>query len=212
MGDSFTYGEELTDRNDSYAIQLGARLSANVVNEARPGSGNSRMIRNVISHVSQWPTDLVIIGWTSPGRQEFADADGVFDIWPGYGGNMFRNDGQTWRLELLDYINQYHDPRYIYQQYLIDVIMMQSYLKQRGIQYIMLQTVMNEYYHHTYYSGMKSLTNEIDAENFLGWPNEGMSEWTQGCRRGPNGHFLEAGHQRVTEKLYEHIRNKCWLA
>jgi hypothetical protein len=182
------------------------------VNLAKPGSGNTRMIRNVIEYTSKYPTDLVIIGWSSPGRMEFADADGIFDLWPGYGGALFRKDGQAWRLDLLDYINQYHDPKYIYQQYLLNIIMIQSYLKQKGIKYLMIQTVMNEYYHHTYHAGMTELTSQIDADYFLGWPSEGMAEWTVGCKRGPNGHFLEDGHKKVTKKLYEHIRHLGWLS
>jgi hypothetical protein len=211
VGDSFTYGEELDNTDRAYPYHLSRGLKANIVNLAKPGSGNSRMIRNVIEYTDKFPTDLVIIGWSSPGRKEFADADGVFDLWPGYSGALYRAGGQTWRLELLDYINKYHDPEYIYQQYLIDVIMMQSYLKQRGIKYIMLQTVMNEYYHRTFHAGMKLLADQIDGEHFVGWPSEGMMEWTNGCKRGPNGHFLDDGHKQVTKKLYEHVKNKGWL-
>ena len=207
VGDSFTYGEELENRDHAYPYYLAKGLKANVVNLGQPSGGNKQMIRKVIDYVvSGEPLDLVIIGWTSPGRMEFADANGVFDIWPGYSGNLFKRDGQDWRLELLDYINKHHDPAYIYQQFLLDVILLQSFLKERNIKYVMLSVVSNEYYHKTYFNDDAALPKQIDATHFLGWPTEGMAEWTNGCKRGPNGHFLEEGHRKVTQKLYEHIR------
>ena len=213
VGDSFTYGEELDNRDNAYPYYLAKGLKANVVNLAIPSGGNTQMIRKVIDYVTnEEPVDLAIIGWTSPGRMEFADASGIFDIWPGYSGDLFKRDGQDWRLEILEYINKHHDPKYIYTSFLNDIIMMQSFLKERSIKYIMLRTVGNEYYHNTYYNDDAMLPKQINATYFAGWPNEGMAEWTNGCKRGPKGHFLEEGHRKVTAKLYEHIRNLGWLS
>ena len=47
VGDSFTYGEELSDRNNSWPIQLGNRIGANVINMGLKGGGNKQMIRKV---------------------------------------------------------------------------------------------------------------------------------------------------------------------
>jgi hypothetical protein len=213
VGDSFTYGEELENRDHAYPYYLAKGLKANVVNLGQPSGGNTQMIRKVIDYVTLGePLDLVIVGWTSPGRMEFADANGIFDLWPGYGGALFRKGGQEWRLELLDYINKHHSPDYLYHKFLMDVIMLQSFLKQRNIKYIMLSVVANEYYHKTYYNDDSALPKLIDTDYYVGWPNEGMAEWTAGCKRGPNGHFLEEGHRKVTAKLYEHIRNLGWLS
>jgi len=213
VGDSFTYGEELSDQNNAYPCVLSRLVNAQIVNLAKPGSGNKRMIRTVIDYIAQGnAVDLVVVGWSSPGRMEFADADGFYDIWPGYGGNMFRNSGQAWRLELLDYINKHHNPEYLYHQFLIDAMMLQSFLKEKNIQYLMLKTVANEYYHNIYYPRSKALAKLVDAENFVGWPSKGMAEWTEGCQKGPNGHFLDDGHKQVANKLYEHIRSLGWLS
>jgi hypothetical protein len=212
VGDSFTYGEELENRDHAYPYYLAKGLKATVVNLAQPSGGNTQMIRKVIDYViSGEVVDLVLIGWTSPGRMEFADANGVFDIWPGYGGDLFRRNGQDWRLELLEYINKHHDPKYLYTKYLRDVILMQSFLQSRNIKYIMTAVVSNEYYHKTFHNDDSVLHKQIDTQYFLGWPNQGMAEWTQGCKRGPRGHFLEEGHRKVTAKLYEHIRGLRWI-
>jgi hypothetical protein len=214
VGDSFTYGEELEDILDAYPYQLSRLMGNNtkVNNLSKPGSGNRRMVRTIIEFISHKnPVDLVIVGWSSPGRLEFADASGPFDIWPGYMGNMFHASGQLWRLDLLEYINEHHNTSWIYQQHLLDTIMLQEFLKRTGIKYIMLRTVGNEYYHNSHYLQYDHLTKLIDQTNYLGWPSEGMAEWTQGCKKGPNGHFLKNGHTQVTNKLYEHIRNLGWL-
>jgi hypothetical protein len=211
VGDSFTYGEELDDIDEAYPYKLAKILKGDVVNLAKPGTGNTSMIRNVIQHITEKnPIDLVIIGWTSPGRMEFSDANGTFDIWPGYSGRKYATF-EPWRIELLEYINKHHDPSYIYQQYLIDIIMMQSFLTNHNIKYLMLTTMANEYYHNIYQTQMLPLVSLIDSTYFPGWPTEGMAEWTQGCKRGPGGHFLNDGHKQITKKLYEHIRNLGWL-
>ena len=213
VGDSFTYGEELKKVENAYPYLLANKLSANIVNLAKPGSGNKRMIRSVMDHiVTDQPVDLVIIGWSSPGRMEFADADGVYDIWPGRSGNVFESNNQLWRNDLLNYINKHHDPAWIYKQYLLDVILMQNYLKSKMISYLMVTTVSNEYYHSTFHEKNLPLSKEIDRDFYLGWPTDGMAEWTSGCKRGPNGHFLEDGHKKVAEKLYEHIRYINWIS
>ena len=214
-GDSFTYGEELDNReNDCWAAQLASMLNIpNVENLAKPGSGNKLIVRSIVEQVCCGiPPDLVIIGWTSPGRMEFADHRGIYDIWPGYSGAGLWNTGQDWRLEQLNFINKYHDPKYLYNQYLIDIILLQSFLKQKNIKYLMMTTVANEFYHRTFMHQMHPLVEQVDSTYYVGWPTAGMAEWTQGCKKGPNKHFLEDGHKRVAEKLNEYIRNIGWVS
>jgi hypothetical protein len=213
VGDSFTYGEELSDIMNAYPYLLSRTIGSKVNNLAKPGSGNRRMVRTVMEQIAnKIPIDLVIIAWSSPGRMEFADAAGPYDIWPGYSGNMFQSGGQVWRMELLEYINEHHNSTWIYQQHLMDVILLQNFLKSCNIRYVMLRTVGNEYYHNSHYLQYYQLDQLIDRQHYLGWPAAGMSEWTQGCKRGPNGHFLDDGHKQVANKLYEHIRSLGWIS
>jgi hypothetical protein len=212
VGDSFTYGEELADLDHAWPVLLSKQLDTNLVNLARPGSGNKRMVRHVLEQVANGhPLDLVVVAWSSPGRMEFADSNGFFDLWPGYSGNMFKRE-QSWRIELLEYINRHHNEEWIYRQYLLDIILLQSFLKEHNIPYVMCKTVGNEYYHHTFFTQMKPIAQLINGDHFLGWPNEGMSEWTFNSPQGPNGHFLEEGHIIVANRIYEHIRNLGWLS
>lgn len=216
VGDSFTFGEELESRDNAYPCLVARKIGATVTNMAKPGSGNKRMVRYIIDQVSAGEIpDLIIIGWSSPGRIEFADESGFFDLWPGYGGRAFMAE-QPWRSELLDYINRYHSAFYLYKQHILDVILIQSFLNQKNIKYVMLKTVGNEYYYNTNHSKLdNSMTGHydlIDTTKYIGWPGDGMAEWTQGCPKGVGGHFLDEGHQRVADKVYEHIRNLGWLS
>jgi hypothetical protein len=206
VGDSFTYGEELDNQDLAYPYYIARGLKAEVVNLAKPGSGNTRMVRNIIDHVAaDEPVDLVTIGWTSPGRMEFADAIGVYDIWPGRDFNW-----GNWRSDLQNYINKHHDAEHIYGQYLITIITLQSFLEARGIKYIMMTTNANEYYHQSFYSKSQPRVKLINDTNFIGWPNEGMLEWADGCKKGPNGHFLEDGHRKVAVQILKHINTMGW--
>jgi hypothetical protein len=212
VGDSFTYGEELSSLDNAYPYLLGRKIGSSVTNMAKPGSGNTRMIRYIMDRIAEGNIpDLVIIGWSSPGRMEFADESGFFDLWPGYSGRAFMAE-QPWRTELLEYVNRYHDSFYLYKQYILNVILIQNFLNQQNIKYVMLKTVGNEYYYNTNHFKLNQYIKLIDTEKYVGWPNAGMAEWTQGCDRGPGGHFLDDGHNQVANKINEHIRNLGWLS
>jgi hypothetical protein len=216
-GDSFTYGEELTDLQNAWPYLLGKKIHANVINLGRPASSNDKIFRLIFEHLITFNApkpDLVVIGWTSPGRSEFADDIGYYDVWPGYGGNLFVKDGCSWRQQLADYISSYHNSEYLHKKFLQQVIMMQTFLTSRGIKYIMLNTVQNEYYkqHPIKTPDGSEYFSEVDKTQFLGFNKEGMAEWVEGCKKGPNGHFLDKGHEIVADRIYEHIRYLGWLS
>jgi hypothetical protein len=214
-GDSFTFGEELADLNNAWPFLVGQKCNANVVNLAKPACSNDRMVRLmfefIIDHRNPKP-DLVLIGWSSPGRIEFADETGAFDVWPGYAGNLFIKDGCTWRKEIAQYISMYNDPKWLFRRFLQQVIMTQSFLKAQNIKYVMINTMQNEYYKQRIIDDRQDYFKEIDTSCFLGFDKEGMGEWTYDCKLGPNGHFLDEGHRIVAEKVYEHIGNLGWVS
>jgi len=211
LGDSFTFGEELVNPSaDAWPQQLANKIDYSLINLGLPSNSNPAICRQLVDHLSHKHNetpDLVVIGWASPGRMEFSDIAGNFNVWPGYSGNLFKQH-QPWREELLNYINRYHNDEYLFETFLNHVVFTQNLLKSQGIPYLMLNVVGNEYYKNNFLSKFKYREHLIDTELFIGWQtNEGMAEWTLGCKRGPNGHFLEEGHQRVADKIYEHIGN-----
>ena len=106
VGDSFTYGEELSDLNNAWPYLLGNKLGYTVNNLAKPGSGNTRMLRHAVEQINNY--DLIIIAWSHFARIEFADEYGTYDVWPGNAGNLFQGDF-AYRKDILNYINKHYN-------------------------------------------------------------------------------------------------------
>ena len=118
VGDSFTYGDELSDVIDNITPSkfawpevLAGKLGWKVDNLAKPASGNTRMVRYVIENVNNF--DACIIGWSHYARTEIADQHGMYDIWPGCSPEPHRQQ-LLWRSEIIDYYTRYHKDDYLY--------------------------------------------------------------------------------------------------
>jgi lysophospholipase L1-like esterase len=199
VGDSFTYGEELSDLNNAWPYLLGNKLGYTVNNLAKPGSGNIRMIRHAVEQINNY--DLIIIAWSHFARTELADENGFYDIWPGC-STLPHKEFSSWRSEVINYYSKHHNDQYLYNQYLINIILIQQYLKFNNKKYIMLDTFGNNNYRKN-----NTVVDQIDPTYYIGWPTTTMMEWTHGCPKGPGDHFLEQGHEVVADKIYEHIRH-----
>lgn len=207
VGDSFTYGDELTDQYDAWPYKLADLLDYHVVNLGQSGCSNTSIVRRALYEIanSTDPYDLVVIGWTSPGRIEWKDHTGVaYDMWPGFQvrGKFF--EMHPWREDLLHYINSYHDVEYLFERYVIDVLTMQSYLKVKNIPYVMLNVCQNDYYR------LSSppdgpVTREIDKKMFFGWNEFGIIELTKKFPKGPKMHPLKEGHREIANQIYKFI-------
>jgi len=205
VGDSFTYGEELSDLTLAWPFQLSATLGYDVTNLAKPGSGNTRMVRYAVENITKY--DMIIVAWTHWARTEIADECGFYDIWPGCSPIPHKEHTQ-WRSDLIEYYSRHYNDEYLYRQYLLNIILLQNYFSKNNKKYLMLDAFANHQYR-----GRKTnedLIGQIDTGYFVGWPDESMMEWTYGCNQGPIGHFLELGHQRVAEKIYNHMVKLKW--
>ena len=207
VGDSFTYGDELGDLGLSWPNLLAKQLGYDLLNLAKPGSGNTRMIRNSVEN----DADITIVAWSHFARMEMADDEGIFDIWPGYHFD-YRKDPNAHRQVAVNYVALHHNDEYLYRQHLINIILMQSYFKSQNKRYIMLDSFGNNKQYMTSRDTVKDLYKRIDSTCYLGWPYSTMMEWTYGAEQGPRGHFLEVGHKIVADKVYEHIRNLGWIS
>ena len=204
VGDSFTYGEELSDLNTAWPYLLGNKLSYTVDNLAKPGSGNARMIRHAVEQINNY--DLIVIAWSHFARTELADENGFYDIWPGC-STLPHKEFSSWRSDVINYYSKHHNDQYLYNQYLINIILIQQYLKFNNKKYIMLNTFGNNRYRKNDIG-----VDQIDSTYYIGWPTTTMMEWTYETPQGPKGHFLEQGHEIVADKIYEYIRNLGWIS
>ncbi len=208
VGDSFTYGEELHDRTQSWPNLIANKIVYELSNLAKPGSGNTRMVRHVVEHVHNY--NMVIIAWSHFARFEMADEDGFYDIWPG--SNYYPGKLHPWRWEVIKYFTAYHNDDYLYRQYLLNIILLQNFLKANNKRYLMVDSFGNHQANARTSKTNKDLLNQIDNTYYVGWPNESMMEWAYQTPIGPYGHFLDEGHIKVGEKIYEHIRNLGWVS
>ena len=204
VGDSFTYGEELADRNSAWPFLLGNKLGYKITNLAKPGSGNTRMVRHAVEQINNY--DLIVIAWSHFARTELADKNGFYDLWPGC-STIPHKEFSPWRSEVINYYSKHYNDQYLYNQYLINIVLIQQYLKFNNKKYIMLDAFGNNNYRKN-----NTVVDQIDPIYYIGWPTTTMMEWTYGTPQGPHGHFLEQGHEIVADKIYEHIRHLGWIS
>lgn len=204
VGDSFTYGDELADRNDAWPSVLAKKLNCAVDNFGQPAASNDYIVRTTLDKALRY--DLIIIAWTHFARIEFADERGIYDIWPGCQSKNFAHLDLTYRQQLIEYITAHHNDMHQYTKYMNNIILLQAYLNYHNKKYLMMDAFAN--------NAHRQLTKlyKIEEMQFIGYPSESMMEWTWGCPKGPNGHFLEQGHKIVANKIYEHIRYLGWFS
>ncbi len=127
VGDSFTYGDELTDHYQAWPYRLADLAGYEVHNMGLSGSSNASILRRTLEQISVSQYDLVIIGWTSPGRIEWKDDIGAaYNLWPGYPVDTKFFEEHPWRVDFLKFISEYHNSAYLYQQNLKQIIGLQS--------------------------------------------------------------------------------------
>ena len=208
VGDSFTYGDELTNPlADSWPAKLSHLLGYQIDNLGLPSTGNTYTVRTVLENFNNY--DLFIIAWSHFARIEVADQFGIYDTWPGNPGLKFSNN-LDFRLELVKYYTLHYDDSYLYKQYEMNIVLLQNLLSNNNKKYLMLDAFGNN---QSPLRNVKTLIHDmIDTTYYLGWPNETMMEWTYGTEQGPGGHFLEDGHKLVADKIYEHIRHLGWVS
>lgn len=195
-GDSFTYGDELQDRQRAWPRLLAELLDTDVVNLAESGASNDAMLRLVVEHTVNQTWDLVVVGWTNPER---------FEVWSEltqHPVTVMHNSlaGLPWTD---DYYRYSYNAEYSYGRWFQQVLLLQQYLTSRQQPYLFVNVagLWDEHVQHV------AITQHIDATRYPGWPCQGMLEWTQDQARGANGHPLEAGHEQIAQKIYEYTRH-----
>lgn len=219
IGDSFTYGEELPDRNNSYPHVLGRILNKEVVNLGKPATGNYRIVKRTMDAVLNDNPELIVIGWSDPARQEFADVPNadfpdhirIGDLWAGRNYNNMQSAGD-FRMNLIKYMTAYDAPGYYYAKWLRQIILLQAFCRANNVKCVMFSACNAEDWNRSYMAKHEDLVKHVDPATYVGWPLSGSTEWCFKRPHGPGGHPLEEGHQIIANKIYEHIRNLGWVS
>lgn len=86
------------------------------------------------------------------------------------------------------------DENWAIRKFRTQVSLLDSYLRDKNIPYIFVRTF------------------DVPASDTGNWVNGSMVEWMGNCPKGPGGHPLELGHERIAERINEHIRNFGWVS
>jgi hypothetical protein len=211
LGCSFTYGAELADETLTSPSQLAwpsllaNKLSANVTNLGRNGGSNSRIYRLAVENTLKHDYDLVICAWTDIMRLDITYQ----------GEEMPVTINSSWIDKDFSYLKTFivnhHDERHILQTWMTQVLTLQEFFKRKNQKYLFLNMPGTFYKHHLEIQQLEYFIDSIDSKYFMGWDEgRGMVDWQGDCPLGPAGHPLEIGHQRIANKIYEHISNLGW--
>jgi hypothetical protein len=70
VGDSFTYGTELTNQLNAWPYQLAERLGVQCTNLAEPGASNDFILRSTVEGIRTYNPSIVVVAFTTPDRFE----------------------------------------------------------------------------------------------------------------------------------------------
>ena len=185
-GDSFTWGEELTDLKSAWPFLLGL----DAVNLAQPGASNDYIVQSIVEYIVKNPRpNFVIVAWTTPNRIDISGKHLTPTSQGKYGDALIDNVFKDW------------DELWARSKFLTQVELLHAFLDTYDIPHVFVST----------FDIQTWAIGNINAP-WLGWPNEGIVEWMGDCPKGPGGHPLELGHQRIAEKINEHIRHLGWVS
>lgn len=180
-GDSFTYGEELANRENAWPYLI----NLNVLNIAGPGYSNDTIVRLTTQfieddlHISRFK--YAIICWTTPHRIEVNGKHLTPTSYLKYGS-------------ICDHVFLDWDEDLAIKKFHTQVALLDAYLKSKNLPYIFVRTF------------------DVPESTIGNWVEGSIVEWMGDCLKGPGGHPLELGHQRIAEKINEHIRNLSWIS
>ncbi len=162
-------------------------LVPDTVNIAVPGAGNDHIVTSTIVHIETHDDiDRAIIAWTTPHRITIS-------------GKNLTPTSQKRYGKLVDEVFRDWDEDWAWRKFRAEVAALHGYLEHKSIPHVFVSTF-----------GIPANTIH-DCMYWLGWGTEGMVEWMGDCPKGAGGHPLELGHQRIAEKINEHIRNIGWI-
>lgn len=195
LGDSFTYGEELTDRSDAWPYVLAREFKRTVDNLAVPSGSNDRMFRLAVGETARSKYDLVIIAWSDPSRFETKVNDEITCV----------NVARTRPAWLPQFYQHSYDDRLAHERWYTNMLALQMYFKTIGQKYLFCTTgeVMT---YNRYYEDFKHILQLLDTRYMTSWPIGGFLSWQDDCPKGDRGHPLELGHKRIAITLSEYIR------
>jgi len=202
-------------QNNAWPKLLADRLGMDCFNDAHVGGSNDRIIRMTLDWTTTYlqnnkAEDLfVVIGWTTPHRNEFKTNGKWFNISPRW-NLITRKDTPFGRR--IGEINEFY-ANYISDEYVDNtrsknnMLLLQSWLKVNKISYLFCNGLITDILP----SHIPNIVDCIDQNFYYGYGDPSLCMKTE-CDRfpsGPKNHPLEEGHKHWAGLLYDFIeKNK----
>lgn len=231
VGCSFTYGHELSDPvSQSWVAKLSEKLEITIDNHAVPGGTNQRTVYQTVKHLKDY--DAFIIAWTDFSRYTYYQSDSAaeININPQLKNDMLKVIPGGRIFGDLLYKN-FHNRLVAFKLWLQQIIMLQSLML--GRRYLMVNTMPNDISLLRSYDDFRQTAKDwglfdrmndaqlfdsydeivyyhslIDTSKFFRWQDFYITSLNKLYPCGPGGHFLEAGHEAMSNLILEHVQNK----
>lgn len=231
-GCSFTQGDELNKTSLAWPHLLAKKLNTEAFNDAVSGGTNYRTVYRTTKHIKE-NHDLYVVAWTTYARYTYYKSDNNFEINfnPQLKNTLYENEKfySQWGKDL--YLH-WHNELYAFKIWLQQIIQLQATFEKFQKNYLMINTFPNNLdkwlvSEDQFLSSVKNLINFdlmndeqifaeyheiqyylscINTEKFYKWNNFFIDDLVQQFPVGPGGHILDAGHEHLSDLLYQHIQ------
>ena len=209
-GDSFTYGDELSNREkDRFSRLVSEHYSAEEINRAECGSSNDKIVRDVFEYLHLFNVDAVVIQFSILRRFD-AYKDGWVGMMPEDTGGKYCHAPEWKKTIARAYYKHVQNDRKDQERYFGQILLLQSFLKQKKIPYVMLGLESFKYRQEKiYYNYIKDFCEDFEyiipdligaygSENYC--PDlTHINSALHGMHPNEKGHSLIADH--ITSKL-----------
>jgi hypothetical protein len=145
-GSSFTYGDELDEpASQAWPALLSNMLHTKVVNNAKVGKSNEHMIFDTINFCVNEQPEFVIVAFGPVSRKFFVRRENNFpiDIGVRSSNSLYQDHKELQQFQHLLF-KYWSNHLYDCWKFLQSIVCLQSFLKQKGIQYLLLNTVSQQ--------------------------------------------------------------------
>jgi hypothetical protein len=145
-GASFTYGDELTNPvTQAWPARLASILDTKVINNANVGKSNEHMIFDTINFCISQPPKLAIVAFGPVSRKFFVRRENNFpvDIAVYSSNSMYQQHKELQQFQNLLF-KYWSNHLYDCWKFLQSIICLESFFKQQGIRYMLLNTVSQQ--------------------------------------------------------------------
>jgi hypothetical protein len=158
-------------------------------NIATNGASNDYIMHSTVQYIENVnkPTH-VILAWTTPNRIEIS------------GKHLTPTSGKKYGTVVNEVFKDW-DIFWARKKFMSTVQLMHNYLENKNIPHLFVSSFE-----------IQPWAMGPPPAAWLGWPRSGFVEWMWDCPKGPGGHPLQLGHQRIAEKINEHIRTLGWIS